>query len=728
MNENTFVYYYAMGLETNGEHNAIKRQEYTTSTSASGSTMYNFRLNSYEKAGMIYLPSLTYEQYIDLQRYQDKYNKQVIYPITDYSKRPEGPAQETDANYWFETKLAEGNKSVPTNYTINEDGTVTLNNIYSPYVRNDFASKSNVGNAEICQLFEKDGGFAIGFLNDSDEGKNIEYFTYGIQENLHYATYSEDISQAIKFEYDEVHQAFTFDLEGHADATLDGKYFLGLYYERGSNIEMRPIAELGGTDYIPFTVCVGEEKDLNPQTGKDYYFEAARGKSVNDNYYAGKFNLVENQFVVDNNASSSDKYQFVSKGDDTYALQVTSGKFAQKLKVVVTGNDISFTATKATADATGWTYDAARNAIKTELTFADASLNGDYYLYYNNSTGAFGLAKADAIDASDVMFGLNVWLNSVTPATSIATSTDYVLYAPNNKTDYTYYYANGLLTGDNYISRMRIEGSEPKYAYARQTNDTFEVRVNYYEYYCYYHSQVLKDRITKPYFLFGTTANGQDIFTCLASGARFSFIMAIIVAFVNMLVGAIYGAIEGYYGGKVDLVMERIVEILSAVPFMIVITLLKYHMESSPQALILFIAFFLTGWIGMSGLVRMQFYRFKNQEYVLASRTLGARDWRIMFKHIFPNALGTIVTSCVLVIPSMIFSETSLSYLGIINLSNGDMTSVGTLLADAQGYIDTYPHMILYPAIFISLLMLSFNLFGNGLRDAFNPSLRGTED
>ena len=130
----------------------------------------------------------------------------------------------------------------------------------------------------------------------------------------------------------------------------------------------------------------------------------------------------------------------------------------------------------------------------------------------------------------------------------------------------------------------------------------------------------------------------------------------------------------------------------------------------------------------MVGRTRMQFYRFKNQEYVLAARTLGAKDWRIMFKHIFPNSLGTLVTSCVLIIPGMIFSETSLSYLGIINLNSGSLTSVGTLLANGQPYLVTYPHMILFPAVFISLLMLSFNLFGNGLRDAFNPSLRGTED
>jgi oligopeptide transport system permease protein len=130
----------------------------------------------------------------------------------------------------------------------------------------------------------------------------------------------------------------------------------------------------------------------------------------------------------------------------------------------------------------------------------------------------------------------------------------------------------------------------------------------------------------------------------------------------------------------------------------------------------------------MASRTRMQFYRFKNQEYVLAARTLGATDKRIMFKHIFPNAIGTLVTSCVLVIPGMIFSETSLSYLGIINLESGNITSVGTLLAKGQGFLMEYPHMIFPPAVFICLLMLSFNLFGNGLRDAFNPSLRGSED
>ena len=221
--------------------------------------------------------------------------------------------------------------------------------------------------------------------------------------------------------------------------------------------------------------------------------------------------------------------------------------------------------------------------------------------------------------------------------------------------------------------------------------------------------------------------SGKDILTCLSSGARFSFIFAIVVAVCNLIVGAIYGSIAGYYGGRIDLVMERITDILSAIPTMVVITLLKLHMGGSSQALVLFIAFFLTGWIGMGHRTRMQFYRFKNQEYVLSARTLGASDRRLMFKHIFPNAIGTLVTAFALVIPSMIYSETSFSYLGIINLATGNITSVGTLIAAGQASLATAPFVAMFPSVFLALLMLSFNLFGNGLRDAFNPSLRGSE-
>ena len=125
----------------------------------------------------------------------------------------------------------------------------------------------------------------------------------------------------------------------------------------------------------------------------------------------------------------------------------------------------------------------------------------------------------------------------------------------------------------------------------------------------------------------------------------------------------------------------------------------------------------------------MQFYRFKGQEYVLASRTLGAKDRRLIFRHILPNAIGTLVTSSVLMIPGVIFSESSLSYLGIIDFSTSGMSSIGTLLNEGQSAGLQYnPHVLLFPCIIISLLMICFNLFGNGLRDAFNTTLKGAEE
>ncbi len=290
-------------------------------------------------------------------------------------------------------------------------------------------------------------------------------------------------------------------------------------------------------------------------------------------------------------------------------------------------------------------------------------------------------------------------------------------------------HAVGETSNDNYNS-LRIAGDGEngiEYEYARPIDTGYEVRVNYYEYYIYYHSYVLKDGIEKPSFIFGANEEGQDIFTCLAAGALFSFGFAIAVASVNLIVGAIYGAIEGYYGGKIDLVMERVSDILAAIPTMIIVTLLKLHMGASGAIAILFLSFFLTGWIGMASRTRMQFYRYKNQEYVLAARTLGAKDRRIIWKHVFPNAIGTLVTGSALVIPSMIYSEVNLSYLGIISLTSGNLTSVGTLLAGGQASLMTSPHVALLPSIFLALLLLSFNLFGNGLRDAFNPSLRGSE-
>lgn len=250
----------------------------------------------------------------------------------------------------------------------------------------------------------------------------------------------------------------------------------------------------------------------------------------------------------------------------------------------------------------------------------------------------------------------------------------------------------------------------------------YRVRVLYYTYYEFLNGM-------EPSFLFGTDSQGYDLAYRLAVGIRLSLILSVVVSVINFVIGALYGAIEGYYGGTIDIIMERAAEILGGVPFTVVATLFQMHLAVKVGAIpSLIFAFVLTGWLGTAHLVRTQFYRFKNQEYVMAARTLGAKDWRIIWKHIFPNTLGTIVTSSVLVIPGVIFSESMLAFLGIVNLGGAKMTSLGTLLSEASNIWTTYPHLMIFPAIIISLLMICFNLFGNGLRDAFNPSLRGVED
>lgn len=249
----------------------------------------------------------------------------------------------------------------------------------------------------------------------------------------------------------------------------------------------------------------------------------------------------------------------------------------------------------------------------------------------------------------------------------------------------------------------------------------YKIRVLYINYYEYKFGH-------EPNYIMGTDAQGRDLMLRLAGGIRLSLLIAICVSVINFIIGALYGSTEGYYGGAVDLVMERISDILYDMPFIVVAALFQIHLAKKVGAIpSLLFAYISTGWIGTAARVRTQFYRFKNQEYVMAARTLGAKDRRIIWKHIFPNSLGTIITSAALVIPATINSESMLSYLGIVKLGSAKQTSLGTLLSDAASIWTNYPHLMFYPALTLSLLMICFNLFGNGLRDAFNPALRGVE-
>ena len=283
-------------------------------------------------------------------------------------------------------------------------------------------------------------------------------------------------------------------------------------------------------------------------------------------------------------------------------------------------------------------------------------------------------------------------------------------------------YEPGMVLEDNYK-----RDSEGNVLYYEHTGGgsfetaQYKVRVLYSAYYIYQNG-------FEPRYYFGTDSQGYDLMVRLAGGLQLSLLLAVSVSVLNFIIGAAYGAIEGFYGGLTDLLMERVSDILNGMPFIVIATLFQIHLATKvgPIPCLIF-AYILNGWIGIAYRVRTQFYRFKKQEFVLAAKTLGARDRRLIWKHIFPNSLGTIVTSTALIIPSVIFSESMLSYLGIVKLGSSNTTSLGTLLSDASAIWTNYPHLMILPAAFISLLMISFNLFGNGLRDAFNPSLRNVE-
>ena len=343
-----------------------------------------------------------------------------------------------------------------------------------------------------------------------------------------------------------------------------------------------------------------------------------------------------------------------------------------------------------------------QDELKSILAWEEAT--GKKVLYPLVEDNEWNLDAANANNWFKTKKGNPVKVDAAGNTKTLSYSEDLVLQ-DNYKRD-----ANGDLIYWEYTGGGNIETAQLK------------VRVLYYNYYQYLYGST-------PDYILGTDSQGYDMALRLAGGIKLSLLVAVFVCVINFVLGAVYGAIEGYYGGTVDIVLERVSDILVNVPFIVVATLFQIHLSQKLGAVpCLLFAYVVTGWIGTAARVRTQFYRFKNQEYVMAARTLGARDRRIIWKHIFPNSLGTIITSAALAIPSTMLSESNLSFLGIVKLGTAEATSLGTLLADAQGIWTNYPHLMIYPAVVISLLMICFNLFGNGLRDAFNPALRGVEE
>lgn len=222
------------------------------------------------------------------------------------------------------------------------------------------------------------------------------------------------------------------------------------------------------------------------------------------------------------------------------------------------------------------------------------------------------------------------------------------------------------------------------------------------------------------YYWFGSDAFGRDIWTRTWEGARVSLIIAVVAAVIDMLIGTSYGMISGYFGGMTDSIMQRILEIFNGIPRLVIVTLLLLVLK--PGMLTIIFALLLTEWIGMSRIARAEMLKLKEEEFVLASRTLGAGSFFIIFKEVLPNMIGTLITQVMFSIPTAIFTEAFLSFIGLgIPVPR---CSLGSLISDGFNSFTTHSYQIVPPVVTMALLMLSFNLAADGLREALDPKMK----
>lgn len=470
------------------------------------------------------------------------------------------------------------------------------------------------------------------------------------------------------------------------------------------------IATNKNADYVSSANAV-ESLDTTHRYSLSYTMK----KDILDNYSATPYYIAlayqdgeETKMV--NLVNNSTQFGEVSNLDVTSAIQGTGLTTLSNVSIRVGINGTSDETKALAVFLQNLTFTDNGSTVK-DLSFSDAN-NAILNKTWLTTSGA--LSGINSVMVTLCKFKYDSYNATYGIKTDVVADVDLQTYIKNGWMTYDYNVGPSSfkkLTEDCPIEEVLSQNVDDNPLFG--TSKSITAKIYKYKSYGYKHM---------PYHLFGTDKIGRDMLQYVFEGLRNSLGLGVVVSLICFLLGLIYGAIEGYFGGNVDIVMERLVDIFGNIPSIVIITICVLHLDQGFGTFILAMCLF--GWIGTAAITRTQFYRFKRREYVLAARSLGASDSRLIVKHILPNSMGTIVTSSVLMIPSVIFSEAGISYLG---LGLQGVASLGSILSANQAEIYAHTYLLLFPSILMAILMICFNLFGNGLRDAMNPSLKGAD-
>ena len=614
-------------------------------------------------------PNLAYEKYLAPKLFKSgtgwwdgtlKYNHIAV----DVSAKPDAKTEEEKQKYWWPSSTSFPQKSAIS--------------------KKKFTDEQYTNNLSTTGSYGKEGYVQFGFLRTIEEGQNISFASYDIPVlSLDYNLY---LSSFDTYDLEKVEL-----MEGKKNLDLPENYDIGesafyFTYKEGEETKEVQLVDYAIRHDIGSSVeSLKKEKVdiasiIKEKTGKTLFESASFSVRMISKHHSKNLCSLIRSITFETDTTDTDVKQMFDDMSFTDATNVLTRKEAEKYKY--------------------WSCNGEKQVYLSKAYFCS--------FVYDTYEEHFGLREMDNFPIVTLLeYEKNGWISFKDDAgfpSLEQAGTGFNLYRDTFKC---------TILDPVKCPLDRAPTVDDFYGDEIPGNLQVTVYVQYYKFLGY-------EKV--PSYLMGTDKNGRDMLKYVFEGLRTSLIIGFLTFAICFTFGLIWGSISGYFGGTVDLLMERFTDILAGIPWFVVMTLIILHLGTKFSTFV--IAMCATGWIRTASLTRTQFYRFRGREYVLASRTLGASDARLIYKHILPNGLGTIITSAVLMIPGVIFTEANIAYLG---LGLKGLSSLGVILSDNQSELMTSPYLLLFPAVVIALIMISFNLFGNGLRDAVNPSLKGED-